>query len=153
MELTIPGIGNITLKTLVLDLNGSLSVKGKIVPGVKKRLAILKQRGMRIVFLSADTRNNAANISKKLNIEFIKTTNAQEKLKTIKMLGPSTCVAIGNGLIDYDQINEARIGIVTLQAEGAHTKTLMAADIVVTSINDALDLIIEPINLISTLRL
>lgn len=35
MEYTIPQVGKIEINTIVLDLNGTLSVHGKIVEGVK----------------------------------------------------------------------------------------------------------------------
>ena len=55
-------------------------------------------------------------------------------------------------MIDFDLIQSVRLGIVALQKEGVHTKTLLAADIVVPSVNDALDLFIDRNRLIATLR-
>ncbi|KKU96211.1 MAG: hypothetical protein UY28_C0037G0006 [Candidatus Amesbacteria bacterium GW2011_GWB1_48_13] len=82
-----------------------------------------------------------------LDIEFIRAGTAEEKGAEISKLDSETCAAIGNGLIDV-----AKLAIVTLQAEGIHTKALLAADVVVPSINDALDLLIDENSLIATLR-
>lgn len=49
-------------------------------------------------------------------------------------------------------MHAAKLSIVTLQAEGVHTKTLLASDIVVPTITDALDLLIDSKRLIATLR-
>jgi P-type E1-E2 ATPase len=152
MNYEIPGKGKIEINTIVLDLNGTLSVKGKIVEGVKERLNKLKNRGFRIIFFSGDTRGNAKDIAKNLEIDFIKASSSLEKEAQIKKLKPETCAAIGNGLIDLRKIKLAKIGIVTLQSEGVHIKTLTKADIVVPSINDALDLFIDENSLIATLR-
>jgi soluble P-type ATPase len=46
----------------------------------------------------------------------------------------------------------ARLGIVTVQAEGAHTLTMIASDIVVPTIQDALDLFLHSKRLVATLR-
>lgn len=45
-----------------------------------------------------------------------------------------------------------KLRIVTLQAEGVHVQTLLASDVVVPSILDALDLLIDPARLSATLR-
>ncbi len=152
MEILIPGTGLYTIKTLVLDLNGTLCIKGKLVPGVKRRIQTLQKKGFHIVLFSGDTRGNAQKIAKNLKIDFKKAATAQEKLLEIKKLHPKTCATIGNGRIDLLQMKAARLSIATLQAEGVHTKTLQAADILVSSVNDALDLFIDEKSLIATLR-
>jgi soluble P-type ATPase len=152
MEVDIPGYGRLILKTLVLDLNGTIAVKGRLVEGVRARLNLLKEKGLRIIFFSGDTRGNASSIATDLGIEFIKAETAAEKAMQIGKLNPETCVAIGNGLIDTEKLNLAKLAIVTLQGEGVHTKALLAADILVTSINDALDLLLDENSLIATLR-
>ncbi len=47
----IPGVGNLELKTLILDLNGTLTVKGIIPVGVKERIIQLKEKGYKVLFL------------------------------------------------------------------------------------------------------
>jgi len=156
MKLKIPGLRGkneeLEIKTIILDLNGTLTIGGKIVPGVKKRLLKLKKKGLRLIFFSGDTRGNAYNIAKSLGIEFIKAAHGEEKKKEAEKLNPESCAAIGNGLIDLLKMKTVKLGIVTLQAEGVHIKTLLAADIVVPTINDALDLFIDVSRLIATLR-
>ncbi len=152
MKFIIPGEGEIEIKTIVFDLNGTLTVGGVLVEGVRDRLEMLKKLGYRLLFFSGDTRGDAVSIASDLQIEFVKASDAQEKYEQIGNLDPSTCAAIGNGYIDYLKLKRAKIGVVTLQAEGAHIMSLLEADIVVPSILDAMDLFIDEQRLIATLR-
>jgi soluble P-type ATPase len=49
-------------------------------------------------------------------------------------------------------LKEAALGIAVIQEEGGAIKTLLAADIVMRSILDALDLLLHPLRLTATLR-
>jgi len=49
-------------------------------------------------------------------------------------------------------LRAARLGVAVVQAEGAAAETLAVADLVVYSINDALDLFLQPRRLIASLR-
>lgn len=138
------------LDTIVLDLNGTLSVKGKIPPGVAPRLKKLKQQ-FRIFLLTGDQRNNAASLCKKLGIDFVHTHSSKEKEREMKKLGKH-CVAIGNARIDKGMFKHAKLCIVTLQAEGIHASILQDADIIVPSILDALDILLQPASLIATMK-
>ena len=148
----IPNIGRLELKTIILDLNGTLTVKGSIVDGVRERLAKLKELGYHILFFTGNTRGNADEIAKSLGIEWILAESGVQKKDAAMKLVPETCVSIGNGLIDLELMKVVKLGIVTLQAEGVHVQTLLNCDIVVPSILDALDLLIDPSTLIATLR-
>jgi len=151
MKLTVPGNGSLAIENLLLDLNGTLSVGGDLVEGVEDRISRLREN-YTLILLSGNSRGNAEYIAKGLDIQFRETKNGSEKRDVVHSLGADTCAAIGNGLIDLEFIESAHLGIVTMQGEGAHTKTLLAADIVVPSINDALDLFIDTNRLVATLR-
>lgn len=148
----IPGQGELELKTVILDLNGTLSVGGKLVDGVKERLQTVKSLGYRIVFFTGNTRGDADDVAKELDIDWIEAKDGQSKKAAAENLEPETCVSIGNGLIDLELMKAVRLGIVTLQAEGVHVQTLLASEIVVPNINDALDLFIDPDRLVASLR-
>ncbi len=152
MNYVIPQVGQLKLHTLILDLNGTLTIGGILVEGIKERLQKLKSLGFKIIFFSGDTRGNASHIAQELGIEFIKASTGEQKREETEKLDPKYCVSIGNGLIDLEMMKIVKLGIVTLQGEGAHVKTLLAADIVVTSINDALDVLIDSDRLVATLR-
>ncbi|MEX0649399.1 MAG: HAD family hydrolase [Candidatus Andersenbacteria bacterium] len=152
MQYDIPGTGKLELSTIILDLNGTLSVGGKLVDGVDGRLRRLKELGYKIVFFTGNTRNNANELAQQLGIEWVLAADGEAKKKQALKLNPETCVSIGNGLIDLELMKVVKLRIVTLQAEGVHVQTLLHSDIVIPTINDALDLLIDPQRLIATLR-
>jgi soluble P-type ATPase len=153
MMYRIPNGSPLELDTLILDLNGTISVRGKIVKGVKERLGRLAKMGYRIILFTGDTRGDAAALAESLGIEWRKADDGVAKLSAKHALGSECkCVVIGNGLIDLPLMKSSKLGIVTLQAEGVHMKTLAAADIMVPSIVDALEMLLEPSILAATLR-
>ena len=152
MKYTIPGQDELTIETIILDLNGTLSVAGSIVDGAKEKLAKLKELGFKTVFFTGNTRNDAEEIAKELNIEWKLAKSAEEKHDLALKMNPGTCASIGNGLIDIELMKVVKLSIVTLQAERAHVQTMLNSDIVVPSILDALDLFIDGQRLIATLR-
>ena len=152
MVYEIPNVGKLELKTLILDLNGTLTVQGKIPEGVKEKLARLKELEYRIVFFTGNTRNNADEIASELGIDWILAENGIAKRDEAMKLDPGTCVSIGNGLIDLELMKIVKLRIVTLQAEGVYTQTSLNSDIMIPSIVDALDLLIDPATLVATLR-
>ncbi len=152
MKILIPNSETIELRTLILDLNGTLTVKGELVEGVSPKIRLLKQKGLAIVLFSGDTRANGQKIADELGIGLIQTVTGIHKKEEAEKLDPATCVAIGNGLIDAPLFTAVKISIAVLQAEGIHGKTLAEADIIVPSILDALDLLLDEANLIATLR-
>jgi soluble P-type ATPase len=148
----IPSQGQLELKTIILDLNGTLSVGGVVPEGAKERLTALKQMGFKVVFFTGNTRGDASKLATKLDITWQLADAAKAKRELALKLDPQSCVAIGNGLIDLELMQTVRLGVVTLQSEGVHTQTLLAADIIVPTIIDALDLFIDSPRLIATLR-
>jgi soluble P-type ATPase len=152
MTYDIPGQGILELKTLILDLNGTLSVGGIVPDGVKERLDKLKAMGLKVLFFTGNTRNDADELAASLGIEWRLAKNAADKRDLAQGLDPANCASIGNGLIDLELMKSVKLRIVTLQAEGVHVQTLLNSDIVVPNILDALDLLIDPQRLIATLR-
>ena len=67
-------------------------------------------------------------------------------------LGTERVVCIGNGRNDRLMVREAALGSAVLQDEGTAVETMCAADILMHSIIDALDLLLHPLRLIATLR-
>ncbi len=152
MIYNIPGQEMFELRTLILDLNGTLTIGGQLVKGVKKRLSRLQALGFDILFFTGNTRNDADKFASNLNIRWVLADTAEAKAAEARKLGPNTCAAIGNGLIDCQLMKTVKLRIVTLQAEGIHLQTMLNSDIIVPSINDALDLLIDPARLVATLR-
>jgi soluble P-type ATPase len=152
MEFIIPNSETIKINTIVLDLNGTLSVHGRMVEGARERLEKLKKLGFKIILFSGDQRGNASVLCDELGIEFRKAETGADKEKFFLELDTEHTAAIGNARIDIGKFKHAKLSIATLQAEGIHAGILKHVDIIVPTINDALDIFIDPNALIATLR-
>lgn len=150
----IPGFQNLELAHLVCDYNGSLALDGELLPGVADLLASLAP-AIQIHIITADTFGLAQTQLADLPIELIITPiefQAKTKLQFVTDLGSETVVAIGNGRNDRKMLKAAAIGIALIQREGGSAQSIANADLVCTSIVDALDLLRNPKRLIATLR-
>ena len=154
IALQIPGVGTFDWRHLVLDVNGTLTVDGELVPGVAERLHLLAGR-LQIHLLTADTRGTLAGIARRLGVAWARVQQGQEaeqKRDYVEGLGAASVIAVGNGNNDALMLSAASLGIVVIGREGAATRAVMAADLVVHDIIDALDALLDPTRLLSTLR-
>ena len=148
----IPGREELVLEHLVLDLNGTLTSHGQLIEGVGERLARLSDR-VDVQLLSADTFGVLAGVSSELQAHSRTVTTGDEKARCVWELGPERCVAIGNGANDAPMLEIAALGIVVVGPEGAAAAAIRLADVVCSSILDALDLLLDERALLATLRL
>lgn len=152
MIYNIPGYGELEIRTIILDLNGTLSVGGAIPDGVGERIEQLRTKGFSIVLFTGNTRNDADQLCSELGIEWKLAKSAEDKASLAQAMDPDHCATIGNGRIDYELFKTVALGVVTLQSEGVYMKTLLEADIMVPNIVDALDLFLDEQRLIATMR-
>jgi len=152
MFFNIPQGENFEINTIVLDLNGTLTVNGILSEETKKLILQLKNLGYRIVLISGDIRGNAKIISEELQIELFLGKTSTEKALQMKNFNKENTAAIGNARIDIGTFANAKFSVATLQAEGIHAKILKYVDIIVPNINDALNLFINKKSLEGTLR-
>ena len=154
MTIDIPGNKSLTLSNLVLDYNGTLAIDGSLIPGVEERLNQLAEN-LVIYVVTADTFGKAAEKLQNINCKLTvlgKGNQQQQKADFVLELGKQGVVAIGNGLNDALMLKQAALGIAVIQQEGAAIKIWQNADVALTSINDALDLLLYPLRLKATLR-
>jgi soluble P-type ATPase len=154
IEVAIPGFGKLALRHLVLDYNGTLAVDGRLLPGVRDALAAVA-RELELHVITADTFGSAGVDLEGLPVNLTivpESGQAEAKLAHVERLGPEGVFAVGNGRNDRKMLAAATVGVAVMQAEGAAAETLAAADIVVATIGDALDLLLRPARLIATLR-
>lgn len=158
IELSIPGSGIVRLEHLVCDVNGTLAVDGRLVEGVPRSLAILRDR-LQLHLLTADTFGRQSTIDQQLNLQAYRLKPAQEagseaaqKAGYIRQLGAEKVIAIGQGANDAEMLRAAKIGICVLSPEGTAVETFQAADLFVPSISAALELLEKPLRLVATLR-
>ncbi|NCC23930.1 MAG: ATPase P [Deltaproteobacteria bacterium] len=156
LNIDIPGRENpLNLNHLVLDYNGTIALDGTPLPGFGSRTAALGQT-MSIHVLTADTHGTATAMLRMFGIQACvigSYRQDEQKLEFIRKLGPENCACIGNGRNDLLMLEAAALGIAVIQSEGAYASLVAAADIVCTSVLDALDLFLHPLRLVATLRL
>jgi soluble P-type ATPase len=154
LELDIPGFKNLRLAHLILDYNGTLACDGRPLEGVRERLATLAA-SLDILILTADTFGTVQSqvAGWPCRVEVIpKGQEAEAKLAWVWDLGADQTIAVGNGRNDRLMLKEAALGIIVVQAEGTAVEALVAADLAVPGILEALDLLLFPGRLKATLR-
>ncbi len=154
IAIEIPGFKVLKLEHLVMDYNGTLACDGELVSGVKERLKRLSKK-LSIHIITADTFGKVKKAFE--DTDFIvkimpKEDQAVGKLNYINQLGADKCVCIGNGRNDRLMLEKAALGIAVMLKEGTSKETLMAADVFIQDILDALDLLENPLRLVATLR-
>ncbi len=154
LELDIPGFGFVRLEHIVSDFTGTLSVDGKLLPGVKDRLDKITQI-FKLHILTADTFGKAKAELEGVKCEFHLLEGSDhdvQKAVYVSKLGSDKVIALGNGNNDRKMLKTARIGVAVCLKEGCATDAIKSADIIVTSTTDGLDLLLYPKRMKATLR-
>jgi len=152
MKLNIPNVGEIEIKNIVLDYNGTIAKDGQVKESVKKYVNELSSE-FDIYVITADTHGSAAkNLSDtSVKLQILTSNNhTKEKEKFVKSL--ENVFAVGNGSNDALMLKAADLGVCIIEDEGVSVKSVMNADIVCKSIEDAFKLLIKPKRIIATLR-
>ncbi len=153
LKIQIPGREELTLSHLILDYNGTIAEDGELIPGIGPRLEALSG-DLRIYVITADTHGTAAQKCQGLPLQVLTfPTTEVGKIKAEeagKLAGGVVC--IGNGFNDIGMSDVCDLSICVIGSEGCCGALLLHADVVVTSILDALDLLLKPGRLRATLR-
>ncbi len=155
IEFTIPGRGELKLEHLVLDVNGTLALDGKLIDGVEQALAGLRDR-LEIHLVTADTLGRQAEIDRQLGLQAVRLRpggEVEQKAAFVRQLGAEKTAAIGQGANDAGMLREAAIGIAVLSREGLSADARNAADLVVPDILAALELFDKPLRIVASLRI
>jgi P-type E1-E2 ATPase len=154
IEVDVPGWRHLQLKTLVLDLNGTLAVDGRLLP-VHTSVAELR-RQLEVCLLSADTHGTLEEVAAELGVRAVRLEagggESQQKAEFVRELGPDSVVAVGNGANDVGMLEVAGLSMVVLGDEGCAVRALQASDLLVGSADEALELLLTPQRLVATLR-
>lgn len=153
MIVEIPGRARLEISHLALDLNGTLATDGNVPLEIGERVQGLTAV-LDVHILTADTFGTASSLTGLgAHLTVIGPGDqAAAKATAIRVLGAARTAAIGNGVNDEAMLREAAPGILVVGQEGAAVRSLLAADVVVQSIEDALDLFRFPKRLIASLR-
>lgn len=158
-----PGRAALFLRHLVLDYNGTLACRGRLVPGVAERLrelaALLAVHVVTLdTFGSARAELDGELAGGGLTLDIVArggpegSGEAEGKLRLVRNLGPDRCCAVGNGANDGPMLAAAALSVCVMGREGCAVDTLNRAMICVADVRDALDLLLHPASCAATLR-
>jgi len=154
IDIEVPGFRRFHLEHLVLDVNGTIAMDGRLLEGVAELIGELRSR-LAVHLVTADTHGCQETIDRALSATAILIPvrdQAQAKLDYVEKLGPDRVAAVGNGANDAAMLKGAALGICVLGPEGSAVEALAKADVVVPHIRAALELLLYPKRLIATLR-
>lgn len=154
IEIVVLGYCTLCLQHLVMDYNGTLAQDGRLLDGVLSRLESLADQ-LNLHVITADTFGLAREelVGVRCNLAILSgDEQATAKLAYIRNLNPDGVAAIGNGRNDRLMLAAAALGIAVIQEEGVAFEALSAADVVVSDVRSALDMLLFPKRLIATLR-
>jgi len=154
LEIDISGFGSVKLKHLVSDFTGTLSVNGKLLPGVKEQLNKIADL-LAVHILTSDTFGMAKSELKgvRCKTSILKGDyHDLQKEEYVQNLGASSVVAFGNGNNDRKMLRVSRLGIAVTEGEGCSIDALMSADVHIASIKAGLALLLNPKRFKATLR-
>jgi soluble P-type ATPase len=149
----IPGRAPLEISHLALDLNGTLATDGNVPVEILQRVRELTAIVV-VHILTADTFGTAASLAGfGAHLTVIGPGDqTAAKAAAVRAFGVGHTAAIGNGMNDEAMLQQAALGILVVGQEGAAVRSLLAADLVVRSIEDALDLFRIPKRLVASLR-
>jgi P-type E1-E2 ATPase len=149
LTVKVPGRGSLHLVHLALDLNGTIATGGRVLPGARKRILALA-RLLRVTVLTADSYGVAGRALASMPVRVHPVKTGRDKARWVSTR--EGVVAVGNGANDVGMLTAADLGVAVIGAEGTSAALVPAADILVPTIEDALDLLLDPRRLVATLR-
>lgn len=155
IELNIPGRGVLELEHLVCDVNGTIALDGQLLDGIVRPLTNLRDR-LNLHLVTMDTHRRQFIIDHQLGIRAVVLPpgdEADQKAEFVRQLGAEHVVAIGQGANDAEMLRVAALGICILSTEGTAREALLAADLLVSNIYDALNLLENPLRIVASLRI
>ena len=148
-----PGQTSLGIEFVLIDFDGTLAQDGRVHPKAKDKINLLSKRAkIYILVKEEDERVGQSLRNVKAGRYFLRDGEASgQKAGLLREFGPDRCVAIGNGVDDGAMLEEAGLGICVIGKEGASAQGLAKADVVVSSVLDALDLLLKPLRHKATL--
>jgi len=148
---SVPEVAELRIEHLLMDVNGTLTNRGALIPGLHAKIARLDEL-VDIRLVSADTFGTLDSIAGVLQVKAVRAATGADKLRLVDELGRHRCAVIGNGANDATALEAAVLGLAVLGPEGTSPDALRAADVVCRSVSDALDLLLDPRAVSATLR-
>lgn len=126
----------LTIETLALDLNGTLSIDGKLIEGVVECLQQVHLADVRLLLLTGDVRGTALEIQKRLAAESVPIElvvckdprgTAFAKFLQLLKLDHTRLAYMGNGQGDVLAVQLADFSVALTQGEFASSETIRYA--------------------------
>lgn len=155
VTIPVPNAGELNLRHLVLDVNGTIAADGWLLVGIADAIEELKPF-LHVTLLTADTFGTGRSLGDHLGVEVhvlpSDRPGGNTKAALVRKLGADRVAAIGNGVNDAEMLKAAALGIAVLGPEGCAPQALAAANVVASSASEALALLLNPKRLSATLR-
>lgn len=154
INIKVPGRCDYSIENIVFDYNGTIAVNGKITASTREKLSILCNMA-NVYVLTADTYGTAAKECEGLNLTlktFHSDNAAVYKAEIVNELGKDKTMCFGNGYNDIKMFKIAALSVAVLEKEGMCSKLLTESDLIVKSIEDGINLLLNQNALIATLR-
>ena len=116
LTVAVPGLPDLQLEHLLLDVNGTLSNRGALIEGVETRLDRLRDT-LAVQLVSADTFGTLDAIAGRFGVSSVRAASGEDKLRELDRLGRDRSLVIGNGANDALVLEAAALGIVVLGAK------------------------------------
>ncbi|MEG1965391.1 MAG: HAD hydrolase family protein [Oscillospiraceae bacterium] len=154
IKLDIPHYKILNIEKVIFDFNGTIGVDGKIKENVKELITKLAKK-CEIYIATADTNGTTADECKNLPVKIyiFKNQSALTEKRNLahNLIGENT-VCFGNGNNDVEMFNECILSICVIGDEGASSKAIINSDIVVKSIEDGINVLLNENRIIADLR-
>ncbi len=162
IEIKIPNFGELHIKTICSDYTGTLSIGGKLIGGIRKRLRKLAE-SVDIHVVTTDTNNTSENELKDLPLtrHRIKTDIKPHHIYKRDYIleqgfDPKHVAVFGNGRNDRCWLKLVReadgLAVAVDVGEGCAVETINNANLFISGIDNALDLLLCPNRVKATLR-
>lgn len=150
----IPGRFTYTIENAVFDYNGTIASNGRIPQAVREKINELSSL-VDVYVLTADTYGSAAKECSGLNLKLLTFPNGEAadfKAKIVSDLGNDNSICFGNGYNDIKMFEKALLKVAVLGDEGICSQLFLKSDIIVKSIQDGINLLLNTKSLIADLR-
>ena len=148
-----PGKEPLEIDSILIDFEGTLASDRRVHPKAKDKINLLSKRTS-VFILTKGEREAVEEVLRKVKAEIIYLSEGESsarKLERLRQSGELRTVVMGNGADDASFLEKAGLAICVVGKEGAFGDALRNADLVFTSVLDALDFLLKPLRQKATL--
>jgi soluble P-type ATPase len=160
IQVSIPGLHDLSISSLVTDYSGTLCCGGKLTYGVQERLIRLAEL-VDIFVLTSDTfgtvRFELQNIALNIQVLAGERHDKQKRDFVREHCQPATVAAFGNGANDRQMLHTVRdaggLAVAIDNGEGCAVSALQNASLLIHGASSALDLLLDHTRITAGLRI